>query len=473
MFSIKDTLRKTIITTSALAVFATSFFTGCSKNVEVSNSDLYPTTSEATTQYTDDINPGDKDTNHDANTFSIKYKYWYDNPDVKEAQDKTLTENDPGGDNPNGETFLGLAGLPLYTDHSGNQYIISGRTICYLAEGKLASKDMYQRLRTTGTGERIYVDMIDSLAMSVQEFAEKIAKLEKTQPETYNDRLASSDTEETISGKEYAVYLNNANTGSTFSSANKWLGVSAMLSGMDVGRTVILDKDTAEVYLFTAAGEVKVTFTINKDICTVSYSTGEQEQTISSDELNIVDENLFLSLAVIEDYLGYDIEYYDDFINIITDNKDIIKPENVVSSEAKADPTLDNNDTAKPADDPANVDAKEELIKDQEQAEKEAEDKAIEEITGLPVDEMTQEDYDTFGITPPGEDPDTYKPSTDSDGKTVAQRRDEAINKADEEIKNGTCGWDEENIEASKDILRKRLEDLGWSQEKIEEALNS
>ena len=460
MFSIKDTLRKTIVTTSALAVFATSFFTGCSQQLY-----LPSITTEVSTPYTeeltDDINPGINDETHDANTFSIKYKYWYDNPDVKETQDKALAEADPGGDNPNGETFLGIPGLPLYTDPSGNQYIISGRTVCYLADGKLASKDMYQRLRTTGSGERIYVDMVDSLVMSVQEFAEKIAKLEKTQPETYNDRLASSDTEETISGKEYAVYLNNANTGSTFSSANKWLGVSAMLSGMDVGRTVILDKDTAEVYLFTAAGEVKVTFTINKDICTVSYSTGEQEQTISSDELNIVDENLFLSLAVIEDYLGYDIEYYDDFINIITDNKDIIKPENVVSSEAKADPTLDNNDTAKPADDPANVDAKEELIKDQEQAEKEAEDKAIEEITGKPVDEMTQEDYDTFGITPPGEDPDTYKPSTDSDGKTVAQRRDEAINKADEEIKNGTCGWDEENIEAAEEIANKRAEELG------------
>ena len=460
MFSIKDAVRKTVVAVS-LAALTTSFFTGCSKNVEVSNSELYPNqTVEATTQYTDDINPGDKDTNHDANTFSIKYKYWYDNPDVVETQNKTLTENDPGGDNPNGETFLNLPGLPLYTDPSGNQYIVSGRTVCYLADGKLASKDMYQRLRTTGTGERIYVDMIDSLAMSVQEFAEKIAKLEKTQPETYNDRLASSNTEETVSGKDYAVYLNNANTGSTFSSANKWLGVSAMLSGMDVGRTVILDKDTAEVYLFTAAGEVKVTFTINKDICAVSYSTGEQEQTISSDELNIVDENLYLSLEVIEDYLGYDIEYYDDFINIVTDNKDIIKPENVVSSEAKADPTLDNNDTAKPADDPANVDAKE-LIKDQEQAEKEAEDKAIEEITGKPVDEMTQEDYDTFGITPPGEDPDTYKPSTDSDGKTVAQRRDEAYARADENIKNGTCGWDEEDIEAAEEIANKRAEELG------------
>ena len=46
MFSIKDTLRKTIVTTSALAVFATSFFTGCSQQPTVSE-DSY-LTSEVT-----------------------------------------------------------------------------------------------------------------------------------------------------------------------------------------------------------------------------------------------------------------------------------------------------------------------------------------------------------------------------------------------------------------------------------------
>ena len=43
----------------------------------------------------------------------------------------------------------------------------------------------------------------------------------------------------------------------------------------------------------------------------------------------------------------------------------------------------------------------------------------------------------------------------------MAQRRDEAINEANEEIKNGTCGWDEENIEAAEEIANKRAEELG------------
>ena len=112
MFSIKDAVRKTVVAVS-LAALTTSFFAGCSQQPTVSDVDLYPPsiTTEVSTPYTeeltDDINPGINDETHDANTFSIKYKYWYDNPDVKETQDKALAEADPGGDNPNGETFLG------------------------------------------------------------------------------------------------------------------------------------------------------------------------------------------------------------------------------------------------------------------------------------------------------------------------------------------------------------------------------
>ena len=99
MFSIKDAVRKTIVTVS-LAALTTSFFAGCSQQPTVSDVDLYPPsiTTEVSTPYTeeltDDINPGINDETHDANTFSIKYKYWYDNPDVKETQDKALARSE-------------------------------------------------------------------------------------------------------------------------------------------------------------------------------------------------------------------------------------------------------------------------------------------------------------------------------------------------------------------------------------------
>ena len=48
--------------------------------------------------------------------------------------------------------------------------------------------------------------------------------------------------------------------------------------------------------------------------------------------------------------LGYDIEVYDDFINIVTDNKDIITPDSILPAEAEslADSTLNDKDTTKP-----------------------------------------------------------------------------------------------------------------------------
>ena len=59
---------------------------------------------------------------------------------------------------------------------------------------------------------------------------------------------------------------------------------------------------------------------------------------------------LKMSPEAVEHYLGYDIEVYDDFINIVTDNKDIITPDSILPAEAEslADSTLNDKDTTKP-----------------------------------------------------------------------------------------------------------------------------
>lgn len=350
MFSIKDTLRKTIVTTSALAVFATSFFTGCSQQPTVSDVDLYlpSITTEVSTPYTeeltDDINPGINDETHDANTFSIKYKYWYDNPDVKETQDKALAEADPGGDNPNGETFLGIPGLPLYTDPSGNQYIISGRTVCYLADGKLASKDMYNLLRKTGTGERIYYGLTQTAEDILSTFLKRSAG--KEQPATYEDRKAQ-DTEATLNSVTYAIYVNNIETGMT-TTPDGMIEVSSVLPGYGVANYAL---DEQALYLHTAAvSNLKLEFKTEADTITIEYSTGEKDENISTKEIILAGDMLKMSPEAVEHYLGYDIEVYDDFINIVTDNKDIITPDSILPAEAEslADSTLNDKDTTKP-----------------------------------------------------------------------------------------------------------------------------
>ena len=349
MFSIKDAVRKTVVAVS-LAALTTSFFAGCSQQPTVSDVDLYPPsiTTEVSTPYTeeltDDINPGINDETHDANTFSIKYKYWYDNPDVKETQDKALAEADPGGDNPNGETFLGIPGLPLYTDPSGNQYIISGRTVCYLADGKLASKDMYNLLRKTGTGERIYYGLTQTAEDILSTFLKRSAG--KEQPATYEDRKAQ-DTEATLNSVTYAIYVNNIETGMT-TTPDGMIEVSSVLPGYGVANYAL---DEQALYLHTAAvSNLKLEFKTEADTITIEYSTGEKDENISTKEIILAGDILKMSPEAVEHYLGYDIEVYDDFINIVTDNKDIITPDSILPAEAEslADSTLNDKDTTKP-----------------------------------------------------------------------------------------------------------------------------
>ena len=366
MFSIKDAVRKTVVAVS-LAALTTSFFAGCSQQPTVSDVDLYPPsiTTEVSTPYTeeltDDINPGINDETHDANTFSIKYKYWYDNPDVKETQDKALAEADPGGDNPNGETFLGIPGLPLYTDPSGNQYIISGRTVCYLADGKLASKDMYNLLRKTGTGERIYYGLTQTAEDILSTFLKRSAG--KEQPATYEDRKAQ-DAEATLNSVTYAIYVNNIETGMT-TTPDGMIEVSSVLPGYGVANYA---SDEQALYLHTAAvSNLKLEFKTEADTITIEYSTGEKDENINTKEIILAGDMLKMSPEAVEHYLGYDIEVYDDFINIVTDNKDIITPDSILPNEAQdlADPTLNEEDTTKPIEKPKPAETKPEESKEE------------------------------------------------------------------------------------------------------------
>ena len=331
MFSIKDAVRKTVVAVS-LAALTTSFFVGCSQQPTVSDVDLYPSspTAEVSTPYTeeliDDINPGDKDTNHDANTFSIKYKYWYDNPDVKETQDKALTENDPGGDNPNGETFLGL---PLYTSPEGNQYIISGRTIVYVNDGKITKTEL--DLLRTSTGDKIYVmsEGIDKIAESVSDFFSRIDKIQAT---TIDERKQDVATPEISTEQELEIYVNNLK--SEFKTSNGLIPISAIFqTSRSLGDVDMTTPGKVTVSMNTAAGLVDVIFTLDNEAGTakVTYSTGLKGTEISQDTDYVnTGATLQLTPELVEDLLGYDVETYDDFINIVTDNHDLFSSDNVI-----------------------------------------------------------------------------------------------------------------------------------------------
>lgn len=332
MLSLKDTLRKLIVT-ATLAAVTTHFFTGCSNN-QVTSSDLYapsltaeveapPLTYEAP-------NPGI--TESDSDSFSIKYKYWYDNPEVKEAQEQSLAESNPTPGALTDKNFLNLNSLPIYRDSGGNEYIISGRTKVYLSNGKIASKDLYNLLRDS-EGHRIYYGLWQSISELLNQFTTALAGA--TQPATYEERV-QVDTLPHLEAKEYNIYVNNINTNTTMP-ADGMICISSLLPSYGLANFVGDGEEGPVFYLYTAAEScIKLTFSSHDNKVDIEYSTGETARDINATQIIVSQYELSMTAQAIEKYLGYDVEVYDDFINIVTDNKDIITEGCEIPSDASS-----------------------------------------------------------------------------------------------------------------------------------------
>lgn len=203
---------------------------------------------------------------------------------------------------------------------------------------------MYNLLRKTGTGERIYYGLTQTAEDILSTFLKRSAG--KEQPATYEDRKAQ-DTEATLNSVTYAIYVNNIETGMT-TTPDGMIEVSSVLPGYGVANYA---SDEQALYLHTAAvSNLKLEFKTEADTITIEYSTGEKDENISTKEIILAGDILKMSPEAVEHYLGYDIEVYDDFINIVTDNKDIITPDSILPAEAEslADSTLNDKDTTKP-----------------------------------------------------------------------------------------------------------------------------
>lgn len=331
MFSLKDAVRKTIITLS-LAAVTTSFFTGCNNDQPITSSDLYPPTIEATEappSLTDDIDP----TTPDANTFSIKFKYWYDNPDVQEAQEKIPN---PGGDD-NGETFLDLAGLPIYTDSDGNEYVISGRTPVYLHNGKISQVE-FRRLRDENGNKIFYVANIDGqgpedVKQGIKDYAEKMAE----QTKTYEERLHNNQqTPDSLAGQK--IYLNNIDTLGVVDDNNMIQLADLFSSPLSTASFLTVEDDQvdAAIYLSAAGGEIQIYLKRTESGVDITYSNISTKASLTDKDVVVYDgTSILMSPDAIEDILGFDVEFHDEYINIVTDVKDLPLAGNILDKSCK------------------------------------------------------------------------------------------------------------------------------------------
>lgn len=329
MRKIKKAVMK-IVSLVTLAAVTTHFFTGCS-NDPVTSSDLYAPSQvydieEGTPSLTDEMTPGINET--DTDSFSIKYKYWYDNPEVKEAQEQSLAEANQNPGSLTNKNFLNLDSLPIYTDSEGNEYIISGRTKVYLVNGKITGSEVL--LLRNNLGRKVYIT-----AMNLADIISKATNFENylkenniTQPATLEERQtqdsSANETKEVVGDKQ--IYVNNITTDYTTSNGMiPVLGIFQGVSGIgSLDMTKHATDNVISVTLYTAAGFVEVTFTTNDDKVNVSYSTGlEGTSLVVGEEYDLNSSTILLTADALERILGYDVEVYDDFINIVTDNQDL------------------------------------------------------------------------------------------------------------------------------------------------------
>lgn len=344
MFSLKNSIRRAVTLTIASAL-ATTVFVGCTKQEPV-DSNTSTTISSTTTAITNDLTPGITDTG--VEDSGIQFKYWYDGDLAVETQKLSATATDAMA--LTGAHFMDIEKLPIRKDTDGNEYIISGRTQVYLSHGKMASKDLYAFLRDD-EGYRYYTILPAPVKDLLDIFGARMLASGKTQAATFEERVSSNDQLEEINkGLEYDVFLNNIDIGNTFSESDSMIDISSILQNYSLG-CYLADSNTLRLY--TACGNVDIEFIETNGTYTLKYSTNETYEYVSTDEVGVSDSRVMMSLDAIQRYLGYQVEVYDNFINIVTDNKDILTDDHSIDLDVAtevSDSNLNDYDTDKPID---------------------------------------------------------------------------------------------------------------------------
>lgn len=209
---------------------------------------------------------------------------------------------------------------------------------------------MYNLLRNEGTGERLYYNIAGSVDELISDFKTRLAATGKKQILTYDERVAN-DKDPELKDTTYEIFVNNMSTGQTTTPDNM-IEVSSLLPTFGIAAYESgADEYNSAIYVHAAgASDIKINVVWHSDGVDFEYSTGEREKNIGFDEVQVTSSSLKMTPEALEHYLGFDVEVYDDFINIVTDVKDIATENSFIPSDAAslADPALNDLDTSKP-----------------------------------------------------------------------------------------------------------------------------
>lgn len=346
MFSLKDSIRKTITLTLA-ATMATTVFVGCAKTKDTEDLNL-PINS--TTSITEDLAPGI--TENPAVIAKNTLFHWVEEPI---GADLAITVSDfLEGAEQELDDISSLYGLPVMVKES-TRYLHSGNLMLELTEdGDLADEQDAQLVRyahkpDTVGGAKIYIYKNDNTKyisqMSLTADKDLIARTDKFWS-VLDNQVATNHDEYVISCavEDYAVEIpENAlvwyNGIATDICAEGKLIPLAVLTD-DFTNILSYEKtDTGYAFtLYTGIGAVKINATLNNDSWVFNYTLPEgiderDSITLPAAEMSDASGNLCVSSKVLNEVFNYfvfsfsSVETDDgttDIVVIITDNQDIL-----------------------------------------------------------------------------------------------------------------------------------------------------
>lgn len=283
----------------------TTFFTGCSSNQP--ESDISTSTSTSTSS---ELLPG---TPVSDSQFSVQFEYWYDS--IKSTFDNKFE--------PTGETLFSR--LPIYRDNNGKEFIVSGREQFYTSPDSLPVNDMVRRLRKEVTGERYYATLREPADKIAAKFNALLEKDGARAPETYEERV-SSDNKLTLNDSiEYKVFLNNIDTGLTYKTSYRQIELYPILAEHQLAWFKNNGDGTAILRLFTGTGNVEIEIAETPEgLLEFTYPGKVEHGYANKLEFGMMATSFGISPDKIQTLLGYDIDVYSTYINIVTDNKDLV-----------------------------------------------------------------------------------------------------------------------------------------------------
>lgn len=279
-------------------------------------------------------------------TFDMRYKHWYDNPDVEAAQQGTLKLAQSG--TPTGTKQLGT--FPLYKDNSGKEYFISGRQLAYVP----SNADTHGLKYTRDEDGKFYYPHLTGItdASYLAAFQDATQDDDTKQPTDYSNYV-SADFAKFDSGTPYRVFVNNLDTGATYTTGDIGMPITKWLVNFNLASVDTSNSSEPKIYQNTGAGIYTIEFSNCengewKDEWMVNYLEEGFELAVDRSEVNVIGNTIYFTPEAIQRVLGYHIQVYKDVINIVTDNKDLADENSAFPSQLPVTVT-DPNENQVPA----------------------------------------------------------------------------------------------------------------------------